>query len=128
MERLDFATATPVAFVYVIDRARGLAFYQDTLGLKHREADEYGDYLALNGASLRMTVIPDHKPSAHPVVGWTVPDIEATARALLERGVAFTRFPGMPQDDLGIWTSPDGKSKIAFFNDPDGNVLSVSQG
>ncbi len=123
----QFAAATPVAFLYVTDRARALAFYE-RLGATLQRADAFGDYLALNGALLRMTVMADHKPSPHPVLGWKVADIEATARALQGHGLGFTRYEGMGQDDLGVWTAPDGQSKVAFFNDPDGNVLSVAQG
>lgn len=121
-------SATPVAFIYVCHRARALAFYETVLGVTLHRADAFGDYLKLNGALLRMTVIPGHQASPHPMLGWNVADIEATARALLAHGVTFTRFDGMEQDELGIWTSPDGASKVAFFADPDGNVLSVSQG
>jgi len=127
MSAQNLATATPVAFLYVADRARALAFYE-RLGVTLHKADGFGDYLRLNGALVRMTVMTDHKPSPHPVLGWTVADLAATARALAAHGVAFTRYDGMGQDELGIWTSPDGASKVAFFNDADGNVLSVSQG
>lgn len=71
--------------------------------------------------------MPDHRPSAHPVLGWQVPDIEAAVEALAARGVDMNVYEGMGQDDLGIWTSPDGKAKVAFFNDPDGNGLSLTQ-
>ncbi len=74
-----------------------------------------------------MTEVPDHTPSPHPVLGWEVPDIEATVRALTGKGVSFNIYDGMGQDALGIWTSPDGTSKVAFFNDPDGNALSLKQ-
>jgi catechol 2,3-dioxygenase-like lactoylglutathione lyase family enzyme len=117
----------PVAFVNVTDRERALAFYRDTLGLSLRSSDGFGDFLD-NGAGLvRMTVMADHKAHAHPIAGWDVDDIRATAAALRERGVTFTIYEGMGQDDLGIWTAPDGKAKVAWFADPDGNVLSLSQ-
>ena len=74
-----------------------------------------------------MTAMPDHKPSPHPVLGWNVDDMNAAATSLRARGVGFTVYEGMGQDDLGIWTSPDGATKIAWFADPDGNVLSLSQ-
>lgn len=122
------AVSTPVAFVYVTDRARSLAFYLDVLGLDLHQSDGYGDFLNTPGALVRMTVMPDHKPSAHPVLAWDVADVEAAARELIARGVTFSRYDGMPMDDLGIWTSPDGKSKLAFFADPDGNALMLSQG
>ena len=120
-------SGTPVAFLYAGDRERALGFYRDTLGLKLRSSDAFGDFIDLGGALLRMTVMPDHKPHPHPVLGWNVDDIAAAVEALRGRGVAFSMFEGMGQDALGIWTSPDGKSKIAFFADPDGNVLTLSQ-
>jgi catechol 2,3-dioxygenase-like lactoylglutathione lyase family enzyme len=118
---------TPVAFLYVAERERALVFYRDTLGFALRDSDEYGDYLDLEGAMLRITVMADHKAHAHPVLGWEVEDIGAAVEALRGRGVAFSIFEGMGQDALGIWTSPDGKSKIAFFADPDGNALMLTQ-
>ena len=71
--------------------------------------------------------MPDHKAHPHPVLGWNVDDIAAAAEALRDRGVEFTIYEGMGQDALGIWTAPDGKTKVAFFADPDGNVLTLSQ-
>jgi catechol 2,3-dioxygenase-like lactoylglutathione lyase family enzyme len=120
-------SATPVAFLYVSDRERALGFYRETLGLALRGSDDFGDFIDLGGALLRMTVMPDHKAHPHPVLGWNVDDIGAAAEALRDRGVAFTIHEGMGQDALGIWTSPDGKTKVAFFTDPDGNVLTLSQ-
>lgn len=117
----------PVAFLYVADRERALAFYRDTLGIALRSADTFGDFLDLGGALLRMTVMPDHEPHPHPVLGWNVADIAAASKALAARGVELIRYEGMGQDDLGVWTSPDGKTRVAFFADPDGNVLSLSQ-
>ena len=118
---------TPVAFLYVADRERALGFYRETLGLELRSADDFGDFIDLGGAWLRMTVMPDHKAHAHPVLGWNVGDIAAAVETLRDRGVAFTIYEGMGQDALGIWTAPDGKTRVAFFADPDGNVLSLSQ-
>jgi catechol 2,3-dioxygenase-like lactoylglutathione lyase family enzyme len=124
MERM---TGTPVTFVNVTDRERALEFYCGTLGLSIRGTDAFGDFIDLGGGLLRMTAMPDHKPSPHPVLGWNVDDMKATAAALRARGIAFTVYEGMGQDDLGIWTSPDGATKVAWFADPDGNVLSLSQ-
>lgn len=120
-------SGTPVAFLYVSDRARALGFYGETLGLALRSADDFGDFIELGTALLRMTVLPDHKPHPHPVLGWDVADIVAAVEALGARGVAFTIHEGMGQDALGIWTAPDGVTRVAFFADPDGNVLSLSQ-
>ncbi len=75
---------------------------------------------------LRITVVKELTPAAYTVLGWKVPDIIAGARALQSVGVVFQRYPGMEQDESGIWTSPSG-AKVAWFKDPDGNTLSISQ-
>lgn len=121
-------SGTPVAFVYTTDRERALGFYRDTLGLALHSSDGYGDYLQLGECLLRLTVIAGHQPTPHPVLGWAVEDARATVEALRGKGVVFAIYDGMDQDALGIWTSPDGKAKLAFFNDPDGNALMLNQG
>ncbi|MDO8799026.1 VOC family protein [Phenylobacterium sp.] len=117
----------PVAFIQVGERERAMVFYCGTLGLPLRSADAFGDFLEVDGALLRITVLPDYKAHGHPVFGWNVPDMGAAVRALRDRGVAFTIYEGMGQDDLGIWTAPDGGAQVAWFSDPDGNVLSLSR-
>jgi catechol 2,3-dioxygenase-like lactoylglutathione lyase family enzyme len=114
-------------FINVGDRARGLDFYTGKLGLKLRSSDHFGDFLEVDGALIRLTALPDYKAGAHPVFGWNVGDIVAAVTALRDRGVVFTIYDGMGQDALGVWTSPDGVAKVAWFNDPDGNVLSLAQ-
>ena len=125
---MSLAGSKPVTFVITRDRAVAEAFYGGTLGLTSLPGDEYSSIYDLAGVPLRVTEVPDHTPSPHPVLGWEVPDIEATVRALTGKGVSFNIYDGMGQDALGIWTSPDGASKVAFFNDPDGNGLSLKQG
>jgi catechol 2,3-dioxygenase-like lactoylglutathione lyase family enzyme len=119
---------TPVAFVHVSDRQRALDFYVGKLGLEVRSSDPFGDFLQVGQALIRLTALPDYKAGAHPVFGWHVEDIEAGVRALTDRGVVFTIYEGFGQDALGIWTAPGGGAKVAWFADPDGNVLSLSQG
>jgi catechol 2,3-dioxygenase-like lactoylglutathione lyase family enzyme len=120
---IDFGTSGKgVAFVYVADRARGLGFYRDTLGLRVVDSDPYGDLLELPAALLRLTTLSDFKPHAHPVLGFEVADMVATIEGLRERGVAFEIYEGMGQDELGVFTSPDG-GKLAFFKDTEGNAL-----
>lgn len=68
----------------------------------------------------------DYKAGPHPVLGWDVGDIRAAIEALRGKGIEFTIYEGFGQDELGVWTSPDGKAKVAWFADPDGNVLSLS--
>lgn len=118
--------ATPVMFLYASDRDRALGFYVDVLGARLRSSDPFGDFLDLGPALARMTVMADFKGGAHPVLGWNVADIASAVSALRDRGVAFTIYDGMGQDADGIWTAPDG-TKVAWFADPDGNVLSLSQ-
>ncbi|MFD1611227.1 VOC family protein [Sphingomonas tabacisoli] len=119
--------ARPVAFVNVRDRDEGRAFYEGTLGLRHKSRDDFGDFYELGAGLLRMTPMPDFQAHPHPVLGWDVPDIAAAVLALKEKGIAFSIYEGMGQDELGIWTAPDGVSKVAWFNDPFGNLLSLSQ-
>jgi len=117
----------PVAFVLTANRDRAEAFYRDVLGLRFVADDGFAAVFDLDGAPLRITEIPDHKPGPHPVLGWMVDDIEATVREIADRGVVFTVYEGMGQDALGIWSAPDGSAKVAFFADPDGNGLSLTQ-
>ena len=119
--------AKPVAFVSVRDRDEGRAFYEGVLGLKHKSRDDFGDFYAFGDGLLRMTPMPDFQPHAHPVLGWDVPDIASAVRALNEKGITFSIYDGMGQDELGIWSAPDGKAKVAWFADPFGNLLSLSQ-
>lgn len=122
------ANATPVAFVQTCDRAAAEAFYAQILGLTRLPGDDFAAVFDLGGgAILRITHIPDWQAGAHPVLGWTVEDIVAAVSTLAERGVAMTIYPGMGQDDLGIWTAPGGAARVAFFADPDGNGLSLTQ-
>jgi catechol 2,3-dioxygenase-like lactoylglutathione lyase family enzyme len=121
-------SSTPVAFLYVKERERMLNFYVEKLGLPLKSSDAFGDFIDLGTALLRVTVMADHAASPHPVLGWNVADIVSAVQSLRERGITFTIHEGMGQDALGIWTSPDGGSKVAFFADPDGNVLMLSQG
>ena len=116
----------PIAFVYVAERDRALAFYRDVLGATVQDSDDYGDFLAVKGALVRLTVLPDFTPGPHPVLGWEVKDIAAAAGTLEAGGTALSRFEGMGQDELGITTAPDG-GKMAFFTDPDGNALMLTQ-
>lgn len=116
-----------VAFVLTTDPARARQFYGETLGLTFKGEDGHAVVFEAQGALLRITIMREHKASAHTVLGWNVPDVAAVVRELSAAGVAFERYSFLPQDELGIWTTPDGSSKVAWFKDPDGNVLSVSQ-
>lgn len=124
---MDLKSCEPVSFLYAADRDRAIGYYCGTLGLTLRSSDPFGDFIAMDHGVIRLTVMPDFKGGAHPALGWNVPDIAAAVRALRERGVSFTIYDGMGQDADGIWTAPGGMAKVAWFTDPDGNVLSLSQ-
>ena len=123
----DLASAGVVTHILTRDRAASKAWYMQSLGLPLAEEDDYGCALDMNGPLLRITQIDDHKAGPHPVMGWRVADIAGTIRALNGRGVTMTIYEGYDMDALGIWTAPDGASKLAWFADPDGNVLSLQQ-
>lgn len=115
-----------VAFLYTADVERSIAWYRDVLGASLRERDDYGASLDSAGALLRITGLPDVTPSEHPVAGWEVDDLTSLGTRLRAQGVQFTVYEGFGQDELGIVTSPDG-GRMAWFSDPDGNVLMLSQ-
>ena len=116
-----------VAFAASADLSRARAFYEGVLGLPVLDQDDFACVFDANGTMLRVTAVREVSPAGYTVLGWRVADIEAVVAGLSARGVAFSRFDGMEQDDNGIWTSPGG-SKVAWFTDPDGNVLSLTQG
>ncbi len=124
---MPLANARPIAFIITRDRRVAESFYGDTLGLLRLPGDPFAAVFDMSGVALRVTEVPGHVASAHPVLGWQVADIAATVRALADKGVAMAIYEGLGQDALGIWTSPDGKAKVAFFADPDGNGLSLTQ-
>ena len=95
--------------------------------MAHESADDFGDFFTFGRARMRMTAIPAWKAGLHPVIGWDVDDLAAAVSALKARGIAMTIYEGMGQDENGIWTAPDGRAKVAFFSDPDGNCLSLAQ-
>jgi catechol 2,3-dioxygenase-like lactoylglutathione lyase family enzyme len=118
--------ATLVAFVATTDSERAKAFYGDVLGLRLIADEPYALVYDAAGTTLRVQKAPAFTPLPHTALGWKVEDIAAVVAALHERGVSFERFPGMRQDDAGIWSSPSG-AKVAWFKDPDGNLLSLTQ-
>lgn len=124
---MSLAGARPVAMINTRDRQVAERFYADSLGLDRAGDDGFAALFDLAGVTLRLTEVPDHRAAAHPVLGWEVADIGATVAALAAKGVAMTVYPGMGQDAQGIWTAPDGSAKVAFFSDPDGNGLSLTQ-
>jgi catechol 2,3-dioxygenase-like lactoylglutathione lyase family enzyme len=115
-----------IAFAAATDLDRARAFYQRTLGLTVTEQNDFACVLDAHGTMLRVTAVPKVSPAGYTVLGWRVTDITATVRDLAARGVEFRRYDGMDQDDDGIWTTPGG-DQVAWFPDPDGNLLSLTQ-
>lgn len=116
-----------ITFIQTGDLERALAFYRDTLGLTHARFDGFAHVFDMDGAVLRLTHIPDWKAGQHPALGWRVSDIAGAMAALKAKGVAFLIYPGMGQDEAGLWTAPGGAAKVCWFNDPDDNLLSLTQ-
>lgn len=123
----SLANARPVTFILTRDRSAAESFYTRILGLDSPYDDGFAAVFNLAGATLRITHVPDFTPGAHPVLGWQVDDISATVDDLVTAGAVMTIYNGMGQDARGIWTAPDGSARVAFFPDPDGNVLSLTQ-
>ena len=118
--------ATPAIIICTRDRGRATAFYRDTLGLTVAYDDRFAAVLNTGGVTLRISIAADFTPHEHTILGFNVPDVAATVKALREKGVTFNAYQHVSQDELGIWTAPDGTVRAAWFKDPDGNVLSVT--
>ena len=115
-----------IAFVGSADLRQARAFYEQMLGLRVIEYNDFACVFDANGTMLRVTAVPEVAQAGYTVLGWRVADITAAARELSARGVRFLRFDGMDLDADGVWTSPGG-GRIAWFADPDGNTLSLTQ-
>jgi catechol 2,3-dioxygenase-like lactoylglutathione lyase family enzyme len=119
------ADAPFTGFIPVRDLVAARAFYAELLGLRVTADTPFALVLDAGGTMLRVTPVGEFTAQPFTVAGWTVPDISAAVRALAGHGVRFTRYDGMGQDDLGIWTAPGG-DQVAWFTDPDGNTLSLT--
>ena len=115
-----------VAFVATTNLDRARTFYGDVVGLALVEESPFACVFDGGGAPLRVTVAGSVQPAPYTVAGWSVDDIGATVEMLAARGVELVRYNGMDQDATGVWTAPGG-ARVAWFRDPDGNVLSVTQ-
>jgi catechol 2,3-dioxygenase-like lactoylglutathione lyase family enzyme len=119
--------AKAMSFIVTRDREKAKEFYGLTLGFNLIHEDDFAAVYNMNGITLRISTVPDHVAEPHTVLGWSVPDIAATVGALRDKGVVFKIYEGFGQDDLGIWTAPGSTVKVAWFPDPDGNLLSLTQ-
>ena len=120
------ASSKLIGFAISTDPERTLAFYRDKLGLRFVSQDQFAVVFDCNGNMLRLAIMKEFTPPKYTVAGWEVQQIDQVVEELVKAGVKMN-FYGMPgQAESGIWTTPDG-NKVAWFEDPDGNVLSVSQ-
>jgi catechol 2,3-dioxygenase-like lactoylglutathione lyase family enzyme len=115
-----------VAFVPIRDGDKARAFYEGVLGQRFVKDDGFALVFEANGTMLRAAKMKEFTPAQFTVLGWQVSKIEDMVRALGMRGVKFEIFGFFKQDELGVWTAPTG-DKVAWFKDPDGNILSLSQ-
>jgi catechol 2,3-dioxygenase-like lactoylglutathione lyase family enzyme len=123
------AGADVVAFVPTTDPPRSRQFFETILGLELVSEDAFALVFNAHGTHLRVanvSSVEKFQPAPFTILGWAVSDIDAAVAELTRRGVHFERFTGMNQDKTGIWTSPS-KARIAWFKDPEGNVLSLTQ-
>ena len=124
--RSPLARASVMTFVATANARRAREFYADVLGLKFVSEDRFALVFDLSGTMLRIQKIDKLTPAQFTVLGWQVSDIAIAAKQLAARGVKFERFQGMEQDTQGVWQSPAG-ARVAWFKDPDGNTLSLTE-
>ncbi|MCC7208599.1 MAG: VOC family protein [Anaerolineae bacterium] len=123
---MSLARAAMMAFVATTDPERAQAFYRDSLGLQLLSDEPFALVFEANGVMLRIQKVERFQPQPFTVLGWQVRDIRATISALAAKGITMRRIEGIPQDELGVWRAGDD-TLVAWFNDPDGNLLSLTQ-
>ena len=122
------AQASIVGFIPVTDMQEAEEFFSGKLGLEVVERGPFGLAVAMaNGQTIRCVPVPGAKPQAFTILGWEVPEIHAAVRELRAAGVEPIRYSHFEQDADGVWTAPGGDAQVVWFNDPFGNVLSLSQ-
>ncbi|MEP6947973.1 MAG: VOC family protein [Ginsengibacter sp.] len=114
------------AFIATVKPDEARSFYKDVLGLELLSEDNYALEFDANGTLLRVTIVPDFMPQGFTVLGWNVTDIVSVIKSLNEKGIVCEKYPFLEQDEFGVWIAPGG-SKVAWFKDPDGNVLSLTE-
>jgi catechol 2,3-dioxygenase-like lactoylglutathione lyase family enzyme len=115
-----------IAFVVTTDPVRAKEFYTRVLGLRLVDDQPGAIVFDAHGTMLRIAKVQAFVPAPHTVLGWQVTNVAGSIDLLIAAGVTFEQYPGLEQDERGIWTSPDG-AKIAWFKDPSGNTLSLTE-
>lgn len=114
------------AFIPTVMPAKAKSFYKDILELTLLSEDNYALQFEANGVLLRVTTVPQLTPHPFTVLDWMVDDIFSAIQLLSKKGVVFEKYDFLQQDDTGVWIAPGG-TKVAWFKDPDGNLLSVTE-
>ena len=115
-----------MGFLPTKDAKRARSFFEGKLGLRFVSEDPYALVMESNGTMIRIANVQEFQPAPYTVLGWEVQDIRQVVTELKTRGILCERYPFVEDRELGIWSSPTG-AKVAWFKDPDGNVLSVTQ-
>jgi catechol 2,3-dioxygenase-like lactoylglutathione lyase family enzyme len=115
-----------MGFVPTKDYEAARAFYEGKLGFEFVSLDQFALVVSAGAHKIRIVKMPNYTPLAGTILGWQVERIEEVARWLQRRGVALEKYPFVQDQELGIWSAPGG-DKVAWFTDPDGNILSISQ-
>jgi catechol 2,3-dioxygenase-like lactoylglutathione lyase family enzyme len=115
-----------VGFVPTKDYDKARAFYEGKLGFEFVSLDQFALVMSVGGHKIRIAKVPNFTPLQGTILGWEVKDIEAVVTWLSGRGVTTEKYPFVEDRELGIWAAPGG-DKVAWFKDPDGNILSVGQ-
>jgi len=116
-----------VAFIPTTDFKKARKFYEGVLGLRFISDDGFALVFDANGTMLRIAKVPNLNPAQFTILGWQVSKIEKMVAQLKAKGVKFENYGMKDQDADGVWSAPGGEAKVAWFKDPDGNVLSISQ-
>jgi catechol 2,3-dioxygenase-like lactoylglutathione lyase family enzyme len=120
------ASGKMVGFIPTKDYDKARAFYEGRLGFEFVSLDQFALVMNVGGHMIRIAKVPNFAPLQGTILGWQVENIESVATWLRDHGVPPEKYPFAQDQNLGIWTTPDG-SKVAWFKDPHGNILSISQ-
>jgi predicted enzyme related to lactoylglutathione lyase len=115
-----------IAFIPTKDAARARLFYEEQLGLRFVSDDSFAVVMDANGIMVRIVRVGEFTPASFTILGWQVDDIHRAVAEMTSKGSQFKRYSFLEQSEDGVWTAPGG-AKVAWFSDPDGNILSLSQ-
>jgi catechol 2,3-dioxygenase-like lactoylglutathione lyase family enzyme len=120
------ASGKMVGFVPTKDYEQARAFYEGKLGCDFVSLDQFALVMSIGGHKIRIAKVPHFTPLQGTILGWEVPDIRSVATWLRDHGVTLEKYPFVQDQELGIWTAPGG-DQVAWFKDPDGNILGISE-